>query len=114
MQTKFSLTKLHGWMLWVAWSLFGMIQIVSARYLKKYWRVNMWVHRISGTLILLITIAFSLTGIYKAGWQLSGKSAHYVLGLIIFFSVLFVAMAGVYARSMTRRLEWATTTIIRI
>jgi amino acid permease len=113
-QEKFSLTKLHGWLFWVAWALFGLLQPVSARYLKKYWRVNMWVHRIVGTLILLLTISMGLVGISKMNWELSGDEPHYMIGLIIFFVTIFVAVGGVFARSMTRRLEWKTKVIHRI
>jgi hypothetical protein len=103
-ESGFSLTKLHGWLFWVGWGLFGFIQACSNRYGKKYWRVYMWVHRISGTAILLITIAMGLVGIKKMDWELSGKEPHYVIGLIIFFATLFVAVGGVFARSRIRRL----------
>jgi hypothetical protein len=74
----------------------------------------MWVHRISGTIILLITIALGIVGIKMAGWELSGESPHTVIGLIIFFSTFFVAVGGVFARSRTRRLEWKTKVIHRV
>jgi hypothetical protein len=61
------LTKLHGWLFWIGWGLFGFIQACSNRYGKKYWRVYMWVHRIAGTFILL-TIAMGLVGIRRMGW----------------------------------------------
>lgn len=112
--TKFSLTKLHGWLLWVAWGLFGFLQPVSARYMKRWWRLNMWIHRLGGTIILLSTIAMSIVGISKLDWKLSGATAHYVIGLIIFFAVTFVALGGVFARSMTRRLHWSGRKIHRI
>lgn len=111
---KFSLTKLHGWLLWVAWGLFGFLQPVSTRYMKKWWRLNMWIHRLGGTFILLSTIAMSIVGISKLDWKLTGATSHYVIGLIIFFAVTFVAVGGVFARSMTRRLKWSTKKIHRI
>ena len=74
----------------------------------------MWIHRIGGTFILLSTIAMSIVGISKLDWTLSGAEAHYVIGLIIFFAVTFVAVGGVYARSMNRRLKWKGKTIHRI
>ena len=48
-EAGFSLTKLHGWLLWIGWGFFGFVQILSNRYGKKYWKVYMWVHRIGGT-----------------------------------------------------------------
>ena len=99
----FDLTKLHGWLLWIGWGFFGFIQACSNRYGKKYWRVYMWVHRIAGTAILLITIAMGLVGIKKMDWELTGEEPHYVIGLIMFFVTLFVAVGGVFARSRIRR-----------
>ena len=110
--SKVAATLAHGWLFWIAWGIFGFMQIVSVRYLKKYWKLNMWIHRISGTFILLITIGMGILGIRNLNWELSGREPHYVIGLIIFFSVLFIALGGIYARSMTRRLEWKTKTVL--
>ena len=74
----------------------------------------MWVHRISGTFILLATIAMGLVGIKKMDWELTGEEGHYVIGLIIFFATLFVALGGVFARSRTRRLYWKSRLIRRV
>jgi preprotein translocase subunit SecY len=56
----------------------------------------------------------SIVGIRNSEWTLSGESAHYVIGLIIFFAVTFIALGGVYARSMARRLTWSGRKIHRI
>ena len=71
----------------------------------------MWVHRIAGTVILVITIAMGIVGIKKMDWELEGDEAHYVIGLIIFFATLFVALGGVFARSRTRRVYWKSKLI---
>lgn len=110
----FSLTNLHGWLLWVGWGIFGFIQILSNRYGKKYWQYYMWVHRFGGTFILLSTIAMSIVGIKKLNWELTGDEGHYIIGLIVFFAVLFVALGGVFARSRTRRLQWKSKVIKRV
>ena len=73
----------------------------------------MWVHRIAGTFILLITIAMGLVGIKRMDWELKGDEGHYVIGLIIFFATLFVALGGVLARSRTRRVYWKSKVIQR-
>ena len=74
----------------------------------------MWVHRIAGTAILIITIAMGLVGIKKMDWELTGAEPHYVIGLIIFFATLFVAVGGVFARSRIRRLQWKSKFIQRV
>lgn len=74
----------------------------------------MWVHRLSGTMILLITIALGIVGIKISDWELAGDSPHTVIGLIIFFATFFVAVGGVFARSRARRLTWKTLVIQRV
>jgi hypothetical protein len=49
-----------------------------------------------------------------ADWELSGDSAHTVIGLIVFFAVTFVALNGIFTRSRTVRLNWRTTLILRL
>jgi amino acid transporter len=68
----------------------------------------MWLHRIFGTIILILTIAMGILGIKQNNWTLSGETGHYVIGLIIFFATFFVAVGGVAARSVTRRKVWRT------
>ena len=51
---------LHGFLLWFAWGILGFLQIASSRYLKSYWKFTMWIHRISGSLVILITFVMSL------------------------------------------------------
>ncbi len=33
-KSKLRATLAHGWLLWIAWGLFGFLQVVSNRYLK--------------------------------------------------------------------------------
>jgi hypothetical protein len=94
--------------MWVAWGLFGFLQMASNRYLKPFWRVRMWLHRIFGTIILILTIAMSILGIKQNNWTQSGKSGHSTIGLIVFFATFLVAVGGVAARSVTRRKVWRT------
>lgn len=54
-QSIFEDYEFHGFMMWGAWGIFGLIQLVTNRYLKQFWRYTMWIHRICGTLILIIT-----------------------------------------------------------
>jgi hypothetical protein len=100
--------------MFIGWGVFGMVQVVSTRYLRAYWKVNMWLHRISGTIILLVTIALGIVGIKMADWELTGETPHTVIGLIILFATFFVAVGGVFARSRARRLEWKTIVIHRV
>jgi hypothetical protein len=45
----------HGWIFFVAWIVFGVFQIATARYMKHKWETNMVLHAASGTLITFAT-----------------------------------------------------------
>ena len=57
------MAKVHGWWLWVSWSLLGFIQMAINRYLKIFWRIHMWIHRIVGTIIFILTVIMSIIGL---------------------------------------------------
>src|SRR5437660_626849 len=81
---------IHGWLLWVAWTFFAMLQILSNRYLKHYWYINMWVHRISGLMITTLTIAMVLYMFSNMSWTLMHQMPHAVNGIIIIICVVLV------------------------
>ena len=64
--SEFDLRYWHGVLLAFAWTLFALLQIGSARYLKgTYWRVNLWIHYMCGAGITIITLIFSIWGLVK-------------------------------------------------
>ena len=71
------------------------------------------VHRIAGTLVMLITISMGLLGIKIAEWSLV-IGFHTIVGLIVFFVVIFIALGGIYARSRTVRLKWKTNYVLNV
>lgn len=50
----------HGLLMWTAWGILGFIQLASNRWLKGYWYLNMWIHRIAGTSIMIITLIMGI------------------------------------------------------
>jgi len=52
----------HGWAMWTTWTIIGLTQIASSRYLKHHWRLNMWIHRFGGALMLLVTLLYGIGG----------------------------------------------------
>ncbi len=50
----------HGLLMWTAWGLLGFIQLASNRWLKGYWYLNMWIHRLAGTSIMIITLIMGI------------------------------------------------------
>ena len=65
---KFNFFLAHGYNMWIAWVGLGVTQISSTRYLKgTYPKFNMWVHQISGTLMVLITLYFGVNAALTVG-----------------------------------------------
>jgi heme A synthase len=62
----------------------------------------MWIHRLSGVIILLITFAFAFWAWKKLGWEIMDNSHSYFVFPVL-FSVFFVAVGGVASRSILRR-----------
>jgi hypothetical protein len=60
----------HGAGLLFVWGFLGLLQITSNRYMKKYWSVAMWMHRISAGIIWLGTIYFSVLALKHNDWKL--------------------------------------------
>lgn len=99
--------------MWAAWGIFGLIQLVSNRYLKVYWKLNMWVHRISGSIIWLLTLVMGFMAISRANWEVT-YSPHNILGFCITLLVTLLVLGGVFTRSMMNRLKWRTHLILKI
>ena len=93
--------------MWTAWGVLGMIQLMSSRYLKMYWYFNMWIHRITGTIILILTFTFAIMAINQNDGVIS-KSYHAGIGITILCLVTLVAFGGITTRILLNRLTWKT------
>jgi hypothetical protein len=111
--TGFNFYEFHGFMMWAAWGVFGFIQLLSNRYLKGKWRWNMWLHRISGTCILLLTFTVGLMALARSEWQVSA-GFHEILGVIILALVTLPVLGGVFNRSRMMRLRWRTDLMLKV
>jgi hypothetical protein len=83
----------HGILMWLAWGVFGFVQILSNRYLRKHWKYAMLTHRISATLILLISISSSIFVIQNNGWKLD-LHTHGMFGAFASTCVVFISVGG--------------------
>ncbi|CDW75650.1 cytochrome b5-like heme steroid binding domain containing protein [Stylonychia lemnae] len=84
--------QIHGWILWGAWGIFGFIQLLTTRYFKQI-RWSIWIHIISGWLILLATFIMSLLAIAREEWEVK-HDFHTILGTIVLAYVGFVNISG--------------------
>lgn len=106
-----NLFYIHGWAMWTSWAVLGYIMIVSNRYLKRFWRVHLWIHGIVGFLILACTLTMGLLVIKNLNWQISSL-AHTVMGLVLLCTVGFIAIGGLLSRYLMVTLKWKTKFIL--
>ena len=106
--------KLHGWLMWTAWSVLSLVQFASNRYLKgTLYGKNMWIHRMIGTTIMLITLVFGWAA-YKYENYYIFDNWHSKFVFIILFGVPFIAIGGIISRSFLRRSVWNTSRALYI
>jgi hypothetical protein len=105
--TFFNFYEFHGFMMWAAWGVFGFIQLATNRYLKTQWRYVIWVHRIAGTLILIITWVAAMLALQKSSWEFE-VGVHQVIGITILSLVTLIVLGGVFNRSRMQRFRWNT------
>jgi hypothetical protein len=103
---------IHGWVLWACWFILGLIMVLSNRYMKVFWRVHMWIHRISGFLIFGGTIALSALLIKDIGGI--EDNVHSIIGIVILGVVIFITLFGIFTRSRMENMKWNTKWILRI
>jgi ABC-type amino acid transport system permease subunit len=106
--------KIHGWALWLTWFVLGLVQIFSNRYLKVFWKLYMWIHKITGTTILILTITFVVLIIKKEGGSLDTTDPHTTLGLFVMTLNISVTLFGLFTKSRMNSLEWRTQWVLRV
>lgn len=89
----FSIYLKHGWLMWAAWGILGLIQLASNRYLKMFWRVNRAIHIFSGTSIFIITMTMGLLAMKRGDWKIE-KMWHSIMGFIILCMVGLLCIGG--------------------
>ena len=99
--------------MWTGWGFFGLVMIISNRYLKHLWWLHMWIHRIAGSIILLITFIMGFLALKNMAdpWEIE-VALHNLIGFSILCVVLLVVMFGVFTRSMMNRMKWKTKSLI--
>ena len=99
---------LHGWLLWSAWSIFGLIQVSSNRYFKgACWKRTMMMHRISGMVILVLTLYYAAKAWSTLGWKVI-PNLHSVFVFPVLGLIVLIAFGGIFTRSRLRRSVWQT------
>jgi putative Mn2+ efflux pump MntP len=68
----------------------------------------MWVHRVTGFCMVLLTFIFALKMIAAFDWEIDTSDPHYIIGSIILSIVGVVMLLGVFSRSRLTRNKWNT------
>ena len=108
---------LHAAILWFTWTVFALTQVLTARYgkaacLGKF----MLIHRISGTLITLLTLLFGGYEVYykikSGGFRLN--SLHDYFAFPLFVLTVFIMLGGVIAKRRLDNSEWNTASTLML
>lgn len=67
---------------------------------------------LSGYIIIALTIAFSIIGIYKLNWDVV-MDGHNALGMIVFVASIVLLITGFIARKTNLYFEWKTKLLLR-
>ncbi len=99
--------------MWLTWGVLGFLQLASNRYLKSQWTWHLWMHRITGTIILLMTLGLGILSIKEYGWSVY-PAPHNIIGVIVISVVTLITLGGVFTRSRMMRLKWNTSKMLKI
>ena len=91
-EQQISFFLIHGFALWSAWTIFGLFQVTTARYLKHHWQMNRWLHAISGSIVLSSTLGYGIYGLIKIGKI--KDDIHGPMGIVATALTLLLAITG--------------------
>ena len=83
--------------MWFAWTFFGLFQMTTNRYLKHHWQTNMWLHRVSGMIVTIVTLLYGIVGIVKLMKVVN--DVHAPMGVGVTTLITFLAISGYFAGS---------------
>ena len=60
--------RVHGYIMWFAWTFIGISQIWTGRYLKHYWRWKQFIHSVLGGFIGILTLTGAIVMLDWLRW----------------------------------------------
>lgn len=103
----------HGWLMWTCWGVFGLVMVISIRYLRPFWKIGIWIHIVCGCLIFVLNLIYGLGTIYVMGWSIQ-ISVHGIVGTTTSILVFLVTGLGIAARITQNKLKWKTHKILTV
>lgn len=106
---------LHGVLMWFAWTIVALCQIVTNRYMKHYWRYRQLIHTLLGVLSGAVTLAGIIIVLKWLGWAFYFDHWHNVAGMLFMVLCEFLVLGGVSALVMKRyaNFDWRTKTMLQ-
>jgi L-asparagine transporter-like permease len=100
--------SLHGWLMWISWTVFGMAQIILNRYYKHMWMWNQFLHNALGLSAGVLTIVAFITIMISKNWNMSFHDIrHSSFGIISTALCLLLIIGGIFAwLKRSRGNEW--------
>ena len=88
----------HGWWMWGAWTLAGLLLVITKRYAKKYWTFMHYAHALLGYFVLAVTIIFAMKLVH---WH-TFETIHNAFGTFTLFFTIAGALSGSITMGMMR------------
>lgn len=103
---------IHGWLMWAAWGILGFLQLTATRYITPFWKVHMWIHRVTGIIILVITLVLGIMAIKEAGNGVV-NTGHNVIGIVVIIMVGLTTLEGFFTRFWLNYRRWSSIEALR-
>ena len=95
--------------MWASWTALSFIMIFTNRYLKGLlWRQRLVIHRVTGLIVLLITLSIGgYTYVYEMDWDFE-KNYHSYFAFPTLYLIVFLTVGGAYVKEIMTRSKWDT------
>jgi len=102
--------------MWFAWTLVGVAQVWTGRYLVLWWRWRQFSHSVLGGLIGVLTLAGAVVILNWLSWSFYFDHLHNVAGLVFVILGLFLVMGGIFALVQRRVVnnDWKTKQMLQM
>ena len=103
----------HGLTMWISWSVLGLLQLASARYLKAQYSWYKTVHAIIGILLCLTIIMSFFVILGAEQWEFMLDELHTIVGNITIWTGVLLTLGGITAESIRRwaNMNWKTNIV---
>lgn len=107
---KYPSATLHGVLMWFAWSVLGVAQVYTNRYMKHFWRFRQAIHTTLGVLSGCVTLAGTIIVLSWLDWAFYFDHWHNVAGILFMVLCQILVLGGVYTLVMRRyvNFDWQT------